>query len=357
MLRSIGENRGVKQMNISAKSQALQRFLGLVSLFFFSLAVQLPLNAQTSEQSSADQTKASLPTGEEYKIGPDDVIDVAVADAPEFGGKFRVSETGFIELIGVPEPIRAEGQTPRDLALIIHQSLVDSKQLRDPRVRVFVEEYHGRTVSVVGAVAKPAVYSLQKKTTVLDAISLAGGPLPNAGGTITVIRGKASAEATGTEEGSVQIIDMNKAGKGEVFSAQLEVRNGDVVSVSASQIIYVVGAVKKPGGYVMNNPTEGVSVVQAVALAEGMYSTAASHRGLIMRQSTSDQARQAIPVDVALMMNGKSTDVLLAPNDILYIPESGTKKTLKAMGEFALSAANGIVIYGLGYRLGYSGFN
>ena len=185
---------------------------------------------------------------------------------------------------------------------------------------------------------------------------MAGGPLPNAGGTITVIRGKAAAEATGTEVGSVQIIDMNRAAKGESLVTQVEVKNGDVVSVSASQIVYVVGAVKKPGGYVMNNPTEGVSVVQAVALAEGMYSTAATHRGLIVRQSTSDHGRQEIPVDIALMMTGKSTDVLLAPNDILFIPESGSKKTLKAMGEFAVTAATGILTYGLGYRLGYGAY-
>src|SRR5262249_44658521 len=240
--------------------------------------------AQTGEQAAPTKNE-SVATAEEYKIGPDDVIDLGVAEAPEYGGKFRVSETGFIHVIGVAEPVRAEGQTAPGLASIVRQKLVDSKQLRDPNVRVYIEEYHGRTVSVVGAVAKPAVYSLQKKTTVLEAISMAGGPLPNAGGTITVIRGKGSAEATGTEEGSVQIFDMNKAGRGESLVAQTEVKNGDVVNVSASQIVYVVGAVKKPGGYVMNNPTEGVSVVQAVALAEGMHSTAASHRGVIVRQS------------------------------------------------------------------------
>jgi polysaccharide export outer membrane protein len=345
-------------MNLPAKLNETRRLLGMffAAAFLFLWAPFLG-QAQTSEQAAEVKNDSATPAGEEYKIGPDDVIDVGVAEAPEYGGKFRVSETGFIQVIGVAEPIRAEGQTAAGLAPIIRERLVDAKQLRDPKVRVYIEEYHGRTISVVGAVAKPAVYSLQKKTTVLEAVSMAGGPLPNAGGTITVIRGKASAEATGTEEGSVQIIDMNKAGKGESLVAQTEVKNGDVVSVSASQIVYVVGAVKKPGGFVMNNPTEGVSVVQAVALAEGMYSTAASHRGLIVRQSTSDHARQEIPVDVALMMNGKTTDVLLAPNDILFIPESGSKKTLKAMGEFALSAANGIVIYGLGYRLGYSGYH
>jgi polysaccharide export outer membrane protein len=333
--------------------EKLQKFLTAFSVgAIFFLSGQLPVRAQTSEQPSPDKNGNPAGTAEEYKIGLDDVIDVAVADAPEFGGKFRVSEAGLIEVIGVPEPIRAEGKTARDLSLTIRERLIESKQLRDPKVRVYIEEFHGRTISVVGAVSKPAVYSLQKRTTVLDALSMAGGPLPNAGGTITVIRGKASAEATGTEVGSVQIIEMNTAGKGQSRASQIEVKNGDVVSVSASQIVYVVGAVKKPGGYVMNNPTEGVSVVQAVALAEGFHSTAATHRGLIVRQSTSDHGRQEIPVDVSLMMTGKATDILLAPNDILFIPESGSKKTLKAMGEVAVALSVGVLTYGLGYRLG-----
>jgi hypothetical protein len=100
----------------------------------------------------------------------------------------------------------------------------------------------------------------------------------------------------------------------------------------------------------MSNPSAGISVVQALAMAEGFTSVAAGSRGLIIRQSTSDAARQEIPVDVAHMLSGKTTDMLLAPNDILYIPESGTKKSLRAIGEVGMSAANGVAIYGVGYR-------
>jgi polysaccharide export outer membrane protein len=145
---------------------------------------------------------------------------------------------------------------------------------------------------------------------------------------------------------------MSRLVRGEELSANVEVKNEDIISVSASQLVYVVGAVHKPGGYVMANPTEGVSVVQAVALAEGMHSTASTHSGLIVRQSTNDHARQEISVDIALMMTGKTSDILLAPNDILFIPESGAKKTLKAMGDFAMAAATGITVYGLGLRVG-----
>jgi polysaccharide export outer membrane protein len=114
----------------------------------------------------------------------------------------------------------------------------------------------------------------------------------------------------------------------------------------------VVGAVTKPGGFTLKNPAEGISVVQAVALAEGFRPVAATSRAVIVRQSTDEHARREIPVDISQMMTGKGTDVLLAPNDILYVPESSGKKTLKVMGDVAMAAVNGIAIYGIGYRIG-----
>jgi polysaccharide export outer membrane protein len=309
-------------------------------------------SAQTSAQQHDQDTSVRAVDAEEYKIGPGDLLSISVADAPEFGGRFRVSDTGIIEIAGVGAPIHAEGQTPIELSHAIGKALIDAKQLREPRVSVFIEEYRGRTITVLGAVAKPAVYPIQRRTTVLDALSFAGGALPNAGNTVTIVRGAASAESTGTTIGSVQIIDMSRLVNGEDVSANAEVKNGDVVSVSAAQVVYVVGAVTKPGGFVMSNPTAGVSVVQAVAMAEGFRPVAATHHGLIIRQSTSSSARQEIPVDIGQMMAGKGTDMLLAPNDILYIPESGGKKALKVMGDIAMSAVNGVAIYGLGYRIG-----
>jgi polysaccharide export outer membrane protein len=195
------------------------------------------------------------------------------------------------------------------------------------------------------------VYPLARHTSVVEALSLAGGTLPNAGNTVTIVRGAASAEASNTAPGSVKIVRMSDLVSGKDLDANVEVKNGDVVSVSAAQLVYVVGAVTKPGGFTMADPASGVSVVQALALAEGLKGVAGS-RGLIIRQSTSERARTEIPVDLREMMAGKSTDMLLAPNDILFVPSSGARWTLKAMGDVALAAVNGIAIYGIGYRVG-----
>jgi len=321
----------------------------VLALRFSAVSVAITLVAFPVHSSAQNATRTT-PVMEEYKIGPGDVLAVTVTDAPEFGGKLRVSDTGTVQIVGVSAPLRAEGLTAAELSSAIRGALVDSKQLRDPKVNVFIDEFHGRTITVLGAVAKPAVYSLNHRTTVLEALSLAGGTVANAGSTVTLVRGPASAEATGQPLGSVTIIDLAKLGRGEDLSQNVEVRNGDLINVSAAEVVYVVGAVVKPGGYVMTNPSAGVSVVQAVALAEGLSPLAAGHKGVIVRQSTSQQGRQ----DLDHMMAGRETDVLLAPNDILFVPQSGAKKTLKVMGDVAMAAVNGLAIYGLGYRVGNS---
>jgi polysaccharide biosynthesis/export protein len=334
-------------------------FIGSIRRWFNAslLALILILVALVgSPRSGFAQTKdsqAATPTMEEYKIGPGDVIAVTIADAPEFNGRFRVSDAGFIEIAGTAEPIRAEGLTSSELSAAVYKALVNSKQLRDPRVNVFIDEYHGRTITVLGSVTKPGVYTLNRRTTVLDALSLASGTLANSGNTVTVVRGPASAEATGEPVGSVKIIAISYLTSGGAPSENIEVRNGDVVNVSAAELVYVVGAVTKPGGFAMSNPSAGVSAVQAVALAEGLGSLAAGNKAIIVRQSTSQEGRKEMVVDLYQMMAGKETDVVLAPNDILFVPTSGTKKTLKVMGEIAMAAINGVAIYGLGYRVGY----
>ena len=333
--------------------QAYRHFLlpgryRVLSIFTTLIFLICPARAQQAPSAPAEQGSASVTT--DYKIGTGDLLSVSVMDAPEYGGKFRVSELGMIEMPGLSAPLRAEDQSPSELARSIRQALIDAKQLRDPRITVFVEEYRGRTITILGSVAKPSVYPIQKRTTLLEALSLAGGALPGSGDTVTVVRGPASAEAARTEVGTVQFVQLSKLSSGQANN--VEVKNGDVVSVSAAQVVYVLGAVVKPGGFTMANPTAGISVLQAVSLAEGFRSVAATNRGLIVRNSTSTGVRQEIPVDIKDMQLGKIADVHLLPDDILYIPESGMKKSLKVLGDVAMAVVNGVAIYGVGYRVG-----
>jgi polysaccharide biosynthesis/export protein len=328
-----------------ATSIALASFL-----LAWACAFSGPAKAQTNAE--PEHSASALSPVDEYRIGPGDVVSVTVLEAPELGGKFRVNENGDLTMAVIPAPVHAEGQTAYELSRTIKHAFIEAKQLRDPSVNVYVEEFHGRTVTVTGAVAKPSVYPIPPRTTVLEALALAGGLLPTAGSTVTVVRGAASAESTGTAVGSVVIVDLNRLVKGKDSSVNIEVQKGDVISVPTAELVYVVGAVTKPGGFAMPDPVSGMSVVQAIAMAEGFTSVAATHNGLIIRQSTDAANRREIPVDIGHVLSAGATDVRLAPNDILYVPDSFKKKSLKAMGDVAIAAVSGIAIYGVGYRVG-----
>src|SRR5262245_192110 len=136
--------------------EAIMRTIKLLVFGIAGSLVTLPALARPSGE--GDEKREVV---KDYTLGPGDVFTGTVADAPEFGGKFRVSDSGAIQLTGVKNPVAAEGRTASELASEIRQALIDARQLRDPQVSVFVDEYHGRTVTVIGAVAKPSVYSLQ----------------------------------------------------------------------------------------------------------------------------------------------------------------------------------------------------
>jgi polysaccharide export outer membrane protein len=208
-------------------------------------------------------------------------------------------------------------------------------------------------VTVLGAVAKPSVYPLDRPTTLLQVISLAGGPTATAGNTVTVVRpGKTSGAEGFSARGTTLNVDLAKLMEGKDPSMNILVQAGDSVSVSAAPVIYVVGAVMKPGGYVLQDPKSGMTILQAIAMAQGMTRVAAPKRSLIVRREGDDGDKsEKIPVNISQLMNGHFQDAKLHPNDILFIPESNMKKSLDKLGTVAMSAVNGMSIYGLGYRI------
>jgi polysaccharide export outer membrane protein len=224
--------------------------------------------------------------------------------------------------------------------------------MREPIVSVFVEEFHSRMVNVLGAVTNPGTYPLQRPTTILDAISMAGGLTQTAGGTLTLIR-KGHELPIGHIKGDSTIaqIELGKLMAGSDPSLNLKVEPGDVLTVATAPVVYVVGAVNMPGGYVLDDPSSNFTVLQAIAKAQGTKPIAATDRAFIVRRSAEGQERKQIPVDLKAMMKGKGSDLDLQRNDILFVPESGMKKTMQMLTAAAIQGATGVATYGLGYRL------
>jgi len=114
----------------------------------------------------------------------------------------------------------------------------------------------------------------------------------------------------------------------------IEVKPYDVISIPRAELVYVIGAVKRAGGFVLNE-REHISVLQALSMAEGLDRLASGKSAKILRSSDGSTERTEIPVDVTKILAGKTSDVSMQANDILFIPTS----TAKSVGVRSIDAA------------------
>jgi polysaccharide export outer membrane protein len=115
---------------------------------------------------------AAIPELAEYRIGPEDVLQIAVWKNDAMSRSVTVRPDGKISLPLLNE-IQAAGLTPTELRLVIAKQLTE--YMPNPEVSVIVVEYRSFKVSIIGEVPKPGRYELKSWTTMLDLLALAGG--------------------------------------------------------------------------------------------------------------------------------------------------------------------------------------
>lgn len=284
-----------------------------------------------------------------YRIGPHDLLEISVFEAPELNRSVRVTGGGEIHL-PLLGPVRATGLSEEELARVLEE-LLRRRYMKDPHVGVFVREMESHPVAVFGAVENPGVYQIRGTRTLIEVLSLAGGLAEDAGDTVLVIRagpgvvsgeeGNGEAESP-ADAGTVRIDLKELLESGEKW-LNVPVHPGDVVKVTRAGIVYVVGDVHKPGGFLLRG-NENISVLQAIALAEGLTATSAKGRTLIIC-TAADGRREEMPLDLGRILKGKDPDPLLEPNDILFVPNS-TAKTAALRGlEAVVHTVTGLIIF------------
>jgi len=127
----------------------------------------------------------------------------------------------------------------------------------------------------------------------------------------------------------------------------LQLQAGDVITVPHAGIVYALGAVQRPGGFVSNNDRAQLSTLKVLALAGGMTRIAKKDRAVIIRKDSTGK-QISIPVDLGKIVQQKSEDVRMMSSDILYIPDSITKAALIRAGEISLGVGTSLVVYRLG---------
>jgi len=302
-----------------------------------------------------------------YIISPGDILNIHVADEDDITGIYQVTQDGKITLPLLSDPINAAGVTTFYLSNQISDQLLKQQILLHPAVTVFIAREMGQSVSVLGAVGRPGIITLEKPTTLVELISLAGGLNANAGPTLTISSKATSGSAISADAASpdapqaktysiqsnVTSVNIADLMSGKNPGANVLIRPGDVVTVSLAPIVYVVGAVTMPGAFTVQDSHASMTVMKAIAMAQGPQPTAALSRAMIVRQSSDDASRQEITVDLKKIMTAKSTDQVLQENDILFVPQSAMKATLHQMATIATQAAATTAGYGLGLRLSH----
>lgn len=289
----------------------------------------------------------------DYTISPDDEVEIHILDVPEASGTFRVDANGSLALPLLSQPVRAEGLTPGQLGNQISQNLRVSGMVSRARVTVSVKSSRVHAITIAGAVKKPQVYPIFSQMTLLDAISQAEGLADDAGDTAIINRGAIARRLTARNELSHQdAADFSASDAGTVTvdlrrlledgdpKLNVDLYPGDRVTVQRAGVVYVVGAVNKAGGFALHEDRGDMTVLKAVALANDLKSTAIAKKAVIIRKEPGGpHDDREIPVNVQKILYGRAPDQKLIANDILFIPDSSTKRALHRAGEAAAEAA------------------
>lgn len=251
------------------------------------------------------------------KIAPGFLLSMEVFDTPEYSLELRVDSSGNVNL-----PLAGNVHVG-DLTLVeasskIASALRDSKILNNPRVNLNVEEYAGTEITVLGEVHNPGSIEMLAPRHLDDVLAMAGGETEYAGKEIEI------RHATGAEPRSV-LVTYSKNSNSHILSDTV-VRPGDTVSVRRAGIVYVLGAVNRPGGYVMQEDGE-LDLTQAIALAYGTTMPAAIGSMRLIRKKDDGRVEE-IPVAYRDMVKGKIPPLHLQAQDVVYVPVSKAKVVL-----------------------------
>jgi polysaccharide export outer membrane protein len=282
-------------------------------------------------------------------LGPDDEIVVHALHAREIADKpFRIDLLGDMNIPMIGR-VRAGGLTVEQLERELNSRL--SPYIREPEVAVRVTEFKSQPVSVLGAVKNPGVYPLRGRITLMEMLSAAGGLEQDSGGTINITRRSEcgavpvdNARADPSGHFSIGEVKLKPLMEAQNPANNLLVCAHDVIVVPRAKLVYVIGEVHKPGGFVLRD-RETASILEALSMSEGLLGTAGAQKARILRAQAGQAQRQEIPVNLSHILAGKAEDVKLRPDDILFVPDSKPKTAAARGVEVAIQMATGVIIW------------
>jgi polysaccharide export outer membrane protein len=226
----------------------------------------------------------------------------------------------------------------------------------DPQVSIMVTEYRSQPVSVIGAVVNPGVHQLEGHKTLLEMLSISGGPRPDAGPYVRITRDLrwgslplANAQDDPGNHWSIAEVNLKELLDNRDPRDNISICPQDVISVPVGGVVYVIGEVKKPGGFTLGT-RPAMSLLEVLSLAEGLSPKAAPKNARILRAVGGDpNNRREERIDVAKILSGRAPDTPLRPADILLVPDSFIKnaklRSLEAAIQMGTAVGTGLIVW------------
>ena len=251
------------------------------------------------------------------KLAPGFLLGMQVYDVPELAADLRVDGNGDITVPMVGQ-LHVAGKTITEAQSEIALRLRTGKIINDPRVNLNIEQYAGQNISVLGEVHNPGHLELLAPRNLGDVLALVGGETQYAGNVIEIRR-----QVNGA---STQLQVHYDQSKSDDSAKNVMINPGDIITVRRAGIVYVLGGVNRPGGYVMQ---EGgtLNLSQALGLAYGTSMQAATGSIRLVRKK-SDGSVEEIPIPYKDITRGKVSPTVLQAEDVVYVPISKVKTVL-----------------------------
>jgi polysaccharide biosynthesis/export protein len=174
-----------------------------------------------------------------------------------------------------------------------------------------------------------------------EELAHAGPPVPPA----TIDTASAPPEAAATSI-TINLNDLLETGD---TRNNIQLHAGDVVTVPHAGIVYVLGAVTRPGGFVVSNDRTQLTTLKVLSLAGGLTNIAKTQHAVIIRKDDTGKQTET-PVDLKKVLNRQSEDIAMHPSDILFIPDDRTKQALIKTAEIALGIGAAVAVFRLAYH-------
>jgi polysaccharide export outer membrane protein len=303
---------------------------------------QMP-NLGSATSSSASNRKA-LPDSDlrvvpedfaKLRLAPGFLVSLSVLDDPDFSGSYRVDEQGdlAVPIIGV---FHVAGQTALEARGQIERALLEKQILNHPQAVLSILEYTAPSVTIVGEVGSPGKYPLLVPQKLVDVLALAGGPTLLAGNEVQIVP---------RDPDSKPIVVHYSRNADPKIIEDVFVHPGDTVQMKRAGVVYVLGAVNRPGGYVMQEDGH-LNILQAISLANGT-SQLASIKNVYLIRKNADGSEVDMAIGYKKIVQGKAGDIQLHATDILFVPTNNTKAFFSSTQGVLSSAASASIYAGI----------